>query len=135
MADKKILVIGGTGAQGVAVIGALLQAGTFSVRVLSRNPDSEHVKATFQNYPDVEFYKGSFMDFDAVGQALQGCYGVFINTDGAWPKAQTPGHLLTTTQGTPSTRRTSYGQEFAFLKLRIPYRPFDILYIAVLTTT
>lgn len=83
MANRRILVIGGTGAQGFAVIKALLNAtDNFAIRVLSRNPDSEHVQAAFKNYPQVEFFKGSFMDFNAVELALQDCYGVFVNTDG-----------------------------------------------------
>lgn len=82
---KRILVIGGTGAQGFAVSQALLKAG-YSIRVLSRNPDSPSVKAKFAPYLDVELFKGSFMDFDAVEAALQGCYGVYVNTDSASPR-------------------------------------------------
>lgn len=83
MSQKRILVIGGTGAQGFAVVKALVEAEEpFIVRVLSRNPDSEVVRKNFSNYPQVEFFKGSFMDFDAVEKALQDCYGVFVNTDG-----------------------------------------------------
>ncbi|RFU77118.1 nad-p-binding [Trichoderma arundinaceum] len=83
MAQKRILVIGGTGAQGFAVVKALVEAKEpFTVRVLSRNPDSDFVKTTFKDYPQVEFFKGSFMDFDSIEKALQDCYGVFVNTDG-----------------------------------------------------
>jgi len=49
MEAKRILVIGGTGAQGFAVVKALLAADTpFEVRVLSRNPRSESVQKTFE---------------------------------------------------------------------------------------
>ncbi|KAM0255380.1 hypothetical protein ACHAQJ_005822 [Trichoderma viride] len=83
MSQKRILVIGGTGAQGFAVVKALVEAKEpFIVRVLSRNPDSEYVRKAFKNFPQVEFFKGSFMDFDSVERALQDCYGVFVNTDG-----------------------------------------------------
>ena len=82
MSSKRILVIGGTGAQGFAVVQALLNASpSFTVRVFSRNPDSPNVQATFSGLP-VEFAKGSFMDFDSVKAALQDCYGVYVNTDG-----------------------------------------------------
>lgn len=82
MSAKRILVIGGTGAQGFAIVQALLSASPeFTVRVLSRNPDAESVKKAFKDLP-VEFAKGSFMDFDAVKAALQDCYGVYVNTDG-----------------------------------------------------
>lgn len=82
MASKRILVIGGTGAQGFAVVRALLAASpSYTVRVLSRNPESENTQKKFVG-TDVELVKGSFMDFDSVERALQGCYGVFVNTDG-----------------------------------------------------
>ncbi|KAH6677249.1 hypothetical protein B0J14DRAFT_338387 [Halenospora varia] len=82
MSAKRILVIGGTGAQGFAVVKALLASNsTFTVRVLSRNPDAEYVQKLFEG-TGVELVKGSFMDFDSVEAALQNCYGVFVNTDG-----------------------------------------------------
>ncbi|RDW56779.1 NmrA family protein [Coleophoma cylindrospora] len=83
MPSERILVIGGTGAQGFAVVKALLEAKEpYTVRVLSRNPDSELVHRTFKSYPQVEFAKGSFMDFASVEKALEDCYGVYVNTDG-----------------------------------------------------
>lgn len=84
MSAKRILVIGGTGAQGFAVVQALLNASpAFTVRVLSRNPDAESVRKTFASLP-VEFVKGSVMDFDAIKAALQDCYGVYVKTDGVY---------------------------------------------------
>lgn len=83
MTGKRILVIGGTGAQGFAVVKALVQADDpFTVRVLSRNPDAESVRYAFKALPQVEFVKGLFMDFDSIERALQDCYGVYVNTDG-----------------------------------------------------
>lgn len=88
MTSKRILVIGGTGAQGFAVVQALLDASpSFTVRVLSRDPNSPHVLSKFAGLP-VEFVQGSFMDFDTVEKALQDCYGVYVNTDGEFPSAQ-----------------------------------------------
>ncbi|KDQ10138.1 hypothetical protein BOTBODRAFT_190737 [Botryobasidium botryosum FD-172 SS1] len=84
---KRILVIGGTGAQGLAVIDALLapsENGTpspWSVRILTRDPSHARVKKLLEN-PDVDVSEGSFMDFDAVLAALDGVYGAFVNTDG-----------------------------------------------------
>jgi nucleoside-diphosphate-sugar epimerase len=92
--SKKILVIGGTGAQGSRVAKALLASG-YSIRVLSRDPDSQYVKEVFDEF-NVELVKGqydptdceqgltnpgSWMDETAVEQALEGCYGAFVNTD------------------------------------------------------
>lgn len=80
--SKIILVIGGTGAQGFAVVKALLaKPNAYSVRVLSRNPHAQSVREAFAGLP-VEFVQGSFMDFNSVRLALQDCYGVYVNTDG-----------------------------------------------------
>jgi uncharacterized protein YbjT (DUF2867 family) len=82
MTGKRILVIGGTGAQGFAVVKALLAAPTpFQVRVLSRSPESANTQKAFAG-TGVELVKGSFMDFDSVERALQDCYGVYVNIDG-----------------------------------------------------
>jgi uncharacterized protein YbjT (DUF2867 family) len=80
--SPRILVIGGTGAQGFAVVQALLSA-NFTVRVLSRNPNAPSVQGKFAGL-GVELVKGSFMDFASVRAALQGCYGIYVNTDGTW---------------------------------------------------
>ena len=88
MSSKKlILVIGGTGAQGNAVVKALLQAGSdgvpspYAVRILTRNPDHPKVKAEL-THPDIELMRGSFTDLDTVKRALEGVWGDYINTDG-----------------------------------------------------
>ena len=46
--SKKILVVGGTGAQGSRVVSSLLASkSNFSVRFLSRDPESDYVKNFF----------------------------------------------------------------------------------------
>ncbi len=78
MTSKRILIIGGTGAQGFAVVEGLLKASPpFKVRVLSRNPDLPSIQEKFAGLP-VDFVKGSFMDFDAIKAALQNCYGPMV---------------------------------------------------------
>ncbi|KAH9926551.1 NAD(P)-binding protein [Epithele typhae] len=84
--QKLILVIGATGAQGLAVIDKLLepsQDGTqspYSVRALTRNPDGARAKELAARGVDV--VKGAFNDFPVVLAALQGVWGVWNNTDG-----------------------------------------------------
>ncbi|KZT31874.1 NAD(P)-binding protein [Sistotremastrum suecicum HHB10207 ss-3] len=91
---KLILVIGATGAQGRAVIDALLSPaadGTtspYAVRALTRNLESASAKE-LEAIPGVETFKGSFTDFDAVFKALEGCYGAYVNTDGFTEGEQT----------------------------------------------
>src|SRR4029077_18689941 len=85
--DKLILVIGGTGAQGQAVVKALLEPSSdgapspYTVRILTRNPDHPKVKAEF-NHPRIELVQGSFTDLAKVERALEGGGCAYINTDG-----------------------------------------------------
>jgi NAD(P)-dependent dehydrogenase (short-subunit alcohol dehydrogenase family) len=85
--DKLILVIGGTGAQGQAVVKALLEPSSagapspYAVRILTRNPDHPEVRTQF-NHPNIELVQGSFTDLSKVEHALEGVWGAYINTDG-----------------------------------------------------
>ncbi|KAI5116173.1 hypothetical protein M0805_004989 [Coniferiporia weirii] len=83
---KLILVLGATGAQGIAVIDALLAPsadGTpspYAVRALTRDPSNG--RAQTLKYKGVELVKGSFEDFPTVLEALKDVYGAWVNTDG-----------------------------------------------------
>ncbi|KAF7298384.1 NmrA domain-containing protein [Mycena kentingensis (nom. inval.)] len=79
--QKLILVIGATGAQGQAVIDALLAPpSSYAVRALTRDPQSKQALELAAR--GVECVTGSFQDFDSVARALEGAYGVWVNTDG-----------------------------------------------------
>ncbi|OBZ67001.1 Glutathione S-transferase 3 [Grifola frondosa] len=84
---KLILVIGATGAQGLAVIDKLLEPSAdgspspYAVRAFTRNLDGRRAKELAAK-PGVEVVKGSFDDFPSVYAALQGVYGAWVNTDG-----------------------------------------------------
>ncbi|CAL1716918.1 unnamed protein product [Somion occarium] len=86
MSKKLILVIGATGAQGLAVIDALLaptddgSPSPYAIRALTRDPESRRAKILTTK--GVECVKGAFDDFPSVLHALQGAYGAFVNTDG-----------------------------------------------------
>lgn len=83
---KLILVIGATGAQGLAVIDALLAPtedgapSPYAVRALTRNDKGERAQSLAAK--GVELFQGSFEDLEAVKKALQGTYGAWVNTDG-----------------------------------------------------
>ncbi|KAK7033101.1 NAD P-binding protein [Favolaschia claudopus] len=83
---KLILVIGATGAQGQAVINALLDSGAngepspYSVRALTRDKAGKRAQELAAR--GVECVQGSFEDQDSVSKALEGAYGVYVNTDG-----------------------------------------------------
>ncbi|MCB0577568.1 MAG: NmrA/HSCARG family protein [Saprospiraceae bacterium] len=70
-----ILVTGATGAQGGSVAYALLNQQIFSVRILTRNPDSERAQALKQ--AGAEVVEGDMGNPASLAKALEGCYGVF----------------------------------------------------------
>ncbi|KAI0717245.1 nmrA-family protein [Cerioporus squamosus] len=82
---KLILVIGATGAQGIAVIDALLKPrpdgspSPYSVRALTR--DTASTRAQELSSKGVEVVQGSIDDLPSILAALHGAYGAYVNTD------------------------------------------------------
>lgn len=79
MSNKKILVLGATGAQGGSVARHLLASGDVTVRCLTRNPNSD--KATALASAGAELVKGDLDSIDTLFAAAKGCYGVFAVTN------------------------------------------------------
>src|SRR6201984_1643804 len=78
---SKIFVIGGTGAQGITIILALVADKKYSVRFLSR--DSASRRATdLLALDNVSIPQGSFADEAIMREGFRGCDGAFINIDG-----------------------------------------------------
>ncbi len=73
--QKTILVTGATGAQGGSVARHLLSRGTFAVRGLTRNANSE--KAAALKDAGAGIVQGDLEDPASLHTALKGCYGVF----------------------------------------------------------
>ena len=69
-----IAVFGATGSQGGAVVRALQERGTFSVRALTRNPNKA------EGLTD-EVVAADFDQPETLAAALEGAYGVFTNTN------------------------------------------------------
>ncbi|KAF7329376.1 NmrA domain-containing protein [Mycena kentingensis (nom. inval.)] len=84
---KLILVIGATGAQGLAVIDALLSPSEsntpspYAVRALTRDVSGKRAKELAAR--GVELIEGRSDDPSAVARALGGAYGAFVNTNGS----------------------------------------------------
>jgi len=78
---SRIFVIGGTGAQGIPVVRALVADKKYSVRFLSRNPASRRAKELLA-LDNVSVLEGSFADEAILREGLRGCDGAFINIDG-----------------------------------------------------
>ena len=83
--SNTILVIGATGAMGRAVVQALLRetaSRAWKVRVFTRDPASRRAQALKAENPDrIELYQGNLEDSEALGRAMSGMDGAFINTD------------------------------------------------------
>ena len=80
-ATSNIFVIGGTGAQGIPVVSALVADKKYAVRVLSRDSTSPRAKALLE-LGNVSFLEGSFADEAILREGFRGCDGAFVNIDG-----------------------------------------------------
>ncbi|KAH8891523.1 NAD(P)-binding protein [Thozetella sp. PMI_491] len=78
---REILVIGGTGAQGIPVVKALSESGRFSVRVLTRNVTSSRAQS-LAALPNVTLIQGMQDNQKDLHAAFHGVYGAWVNTDG-----------------------------------------------------
>jgi nucleoside-diphosphate-sugar epimerase len=78
---SKIFVIGGTGAQGIPVINALVADKKYSVRFLTRDPASRRATDLLA-LDNVSVLEGSFADEAILREGFRGCDGAFINIDG-----------------------------------------------------
>ncbi|OCH84300.1 NAD(P)-binding protein [Obba rivulosa] len=85
ISKKLILVVGATGAQGLAVIDSLLAPAAdgspspYAVRAVTRDPHSR--RAQELTAKGVECVKAAFDDFPSMLTAFRGVYGAWINTD------------------------------------------------------
>lgn len=75
MSNRRILVTGATGQQGGAVVDALLNGG-YDVSAMTRNPDSEKVKALAAR--GVDIVTGDMDDRESLTEAFRGFDSVFL---------------------------------------------------------
>ncbi|KAJ5537454.1 hypothetical protein N7513_010640 [Penicillium frequentans] len=78
---KTILVIGGTGAQGVPVVKALATDSKYDIRVLTRNASSNDAQQ-LGSLPGVSMFEGNTYDENTLRQAFKNTDCVFVNTNG-----------------------------------------------------
>jgi uncharacterized protein YbjT (DUF2867 family) len=82
--EKRIIaVIGGTGMFGSSVASSLLQDPNFHVRVTTRDVTTERARRIRDK--GAEVVKADSWKPDELASALQGCWGVFLNTDSDAP--------------------------------------------------
>ncbi|OBH92395.1 NmrA family NAD(P)-binding protein [Mycobacterium sp. E2733] len=78
---SKVFVIGGTGAQGMPIIRALVADNKYAVRFLSRDPGSRRAKDLLA-LDNVSVLEGSFADEAVLREGFRGCDAAFVNIDG-----------------------------------------------------
>lgn len=85
MSRKIITVYGATGNQGGSVVNSLLEnkSGDFTIRGITRNPDSKKAKALAAR--GVEIVKADGLRRDQMLAAFQGTWAVFLNTNSVDP--------------------------------------------------
>lgn len=81
LSPSRVFVIGGTGAQGLPVIRALVADGRYTVRALSRDPDSRRAKELLA-LGNVSILKGTFADEAVLREGFRHCDVAFVNIDG-----------------------------------------------------
>ncbi|KAM0540557.1 hypothetical protein ACHAPJ_013583 [Fusarium lateritium] len=81
MSRRRIFVIGATGAQGLPVCRGLIKDGAYSLRVLTRDANSNRARQAAE-LGDVEFVEGTFANEENLRKGFVGCWGAFINIDG-----------------------------------------------------
>ncbi|MGY2288016.1 NmrA family NAD(P)-binding protein [Pseudomonas gingeri] len=79
--SSRVFVVGGTGAQGLPVIRALVADGKYTVRALSRDANSRRAKALLA-LGNVSILEGTFADEAILREGFRGCDGAYINIDG-----------------------------------------------------
>ena len=75
--NKTLLITGGTGSFGNAVLKRFLDSDINEIRIFSRDEKKQHdMRISFQN-PKLKFYIGDVRDYDSIFYALKGVYYVF----------------------------------------------------------
>ncbi len=79
--ESRIFVVGGTGAQGLPVVGGLVADKKYTVRALTRDAASRRAKALVA-LGNVSILEGTFADEAVLREGFRGCDGAYINIDG-----------------------------------------------------
>jgi UDP-N-acetylglucosamine 4,6-dehydratase len=75
--NKTLLISGGTGSFGNAVLDRFLNTEIKEIRIFSRDEKKQHDMRTELNNPKVKFYIGDVRDYDSIHSALNGVDFVF----------------------------------------------------------
>lgn len=75
--DKTLLITGGTGSFGNAVLQRFLNTDIKEIRIFSRDEKKQHDMRIALNHPKLKFYIGDVRDYDSIERAMRGVDYVF----------------------------------------------------------
>jgi UDP-N-acetylglucosamine 4,6-dehydratase/5-epimerase len=75
--DKILLITGGTGSFGNAVLKRFLKTGIREIRIFSRDEKKQDDMRQFYNNPKIKYYIGDVRNFDSINSAMKGVDYVF----------------------------------------------------------
>lgn len=75
--DKTLMITGGTGSFGNAVLKRFLETDVREIRIFSRDEKKQEDMRVALNNPKLKFYIGDVRDFDSINQAMKGVNYVF----------------------------------------------------------
>lgn len=75
--DKTLLITGGTGSFGNAVLKSFLDIDFAEIRIFSRDESKQHEMRSRINNPRVKFFIGDVRDYDSVADAVRGVNYIF----------------------------------------------------------
>lgn len=75
--DKTLLITGGTGTFGNAVLRRFLNTSIKEIRIFSRDEKKQEDLRIFYNHPKLKFYIGDVRQYDSIAAAMQGADYVF----------------------------------------------------------
>ena len=75
--NKILLITGGTGSFGNAVLDKFLESDIKEIRIFSRDEKKQHDMRVSYNHPKIKFYLGDVRDLSSIGPAMKGVDYVF----------------------------------------------------------
>lgn len=75
--NKKILITGGTGSFGNAVLNKFIDSEISEIRILSRDEKKQHDMRVVYNNPKIKFFIGDVRDRDSIRSAIKGVDYIF----------------------------------------------------------
>lgn len=82
MSPPSVFIISGTGTQGIPIVESLVKDNPFTVRILTRDPNSRRAKGLASLGPGVTFFEGSFANEATLRLGFTGAAIAIANIDG-----------------------------------------------------